>query len=61
MKSHPSLHERLLANIAPVYFQQIEAIDTYGDMSAVEEGEEVGTAMNVASDQFAIDDARLCR
>ena len=55
------IDERLLAEIAPIQFEQIEALDAHGHVSAIEQGEEVGFAPLACGDQFAVDDAGLRR
>jgi hypothetical protein len=44
------LNERLLAEIAPVQFEQIEAIHARRDMPPVQQGEEVRLAVPAGGD-----------
>ena len=61
LKSRAPLDERLLAEIAPVQFEQIEAIDARRHMPSVQKREEVRLTVTTGGNQLAVDDAGLSR
>jgi hypothetical protein len=61
LKSRAPLHERLLAKIAPVQFNQIEAVDARRRASPVEQCEETRLAVAACGNQLTVDNAGSCR
>ena len=59
LKSSAPLSERLLAEVAPLQLQQVEAVDARRHVPPVQECEEVGLAMTAGGNQFTVNDAGL--